>query len=185
MLTAAAAISTALSIYAEVAYLSTKIVWQCLVGAAWTIASIVAALLCMIRIFNAYYDVEKHVSKIYPNADGEERVFHYAKANISAAALKAFLLKTELPEKLCVLSDKGYYSVIGETMEPMSFSRRFDLETKLYDLNGNTYSNVDTLFELLRADGFIDGNGDVCVIDYEYSTPSHLKKLVCGDSEKK
>ncbi|MCH5158306.1 MAG: hypothetical protein J1F33_03805 [Clostridiales bacterium] len=174
--------SIIISIIIEVKFLNSKVVWQNLLGAGWTILSIFIVLFGLIGIFNTMNEKEPlQKKKIYLNVDGKQKSFRDKEKFIKLEDIKQFLMTSNTPEKIFILSENDIYCSFEVYMEPINPYRRivkYDFNTRQFFINETNYKNIDDAIEYLMTNKFVLKDDNVCVIGYEYSSPYHLQKRI-------
>ena len=176
--------SAIFSIIIEVKFFDSKVIWQSLLGVAWTIASLLIMLFGLIGIYNTINIKEStQKRKYYINSDGKQKSFRNKEKYLKLEDIKQFFLTTSTPEKICILSESNIYCTFEVYMEPENPNLRaqfskFDINTRQFYVDETNYIDIDEAIEYLKNNQFVLKDGIICVIDYEFSSPYHLQKRI-------
>lgn len=170
------------SMIISVKFLDSKVVWQCLLGAGWTIGSIFIIILGSIGVFNVIHEKEPlQKKKVYLNVYGKQKAFRDKEKFIKREDIRQFLLKTSTPEKIYILSENNIYCTVEVYMEstnPHSRIAKYDLSTRQFFIDETSYKEINDAMEYLSNNRFVLENDNICVIGYEYSSPYYLQKRI-------
>lgn len=172
--------STISSFIIEVNYLDKDVIWQCLLGAGWTIVSLLIFVFGLIGVNNTIFEQEKmQKKKIYFNIESQKKAFKYKEKFIKLEDIKQFLLTTNVTEKIYILNQTETFSTIEVYMDfENNFSRKYDYSTKQFIIDKTTYQNIDEAIKYLVDNQFVFNETYIRVIGYEYSSPYHLQKRI-------
>ena len=95
--------------------------------------------------------------------------------------VKQFLLTSNTPEKIYILSENNIYCSFEahmETINPDSRVGEYDLSTRQFFIDETSYENIEDAVAYLKNNHFILQDDCVCVIGYEYSSPYYLQKRI-------
>ncbi len=171
---------TVCSLIIEVNYFDSDIVWQCLLGALWTIASIFVFIFGIVSAYNTFYEKEKlKIKKNYLSVDGKSKTFQFKDRLIKIDGIKRFLTNANEVEKIFILNKNGKFSILEVYIDFISVSsRKYDYDTKEILIDNTVYKNVDEAIEFLSNKDYIYDNDKFCVIGYEHSSPYYLQKRI-------
>ncbi|MDE6618647.1 MAG: hypothetical protein K2K13_06455 [Clostridiales bacterium] len=164
--------SVVVSIIISVKYFDAKVPWQCILGAAWTMASLIMAIYSMVGI-----DTTQHMNEIpkkrkYYSTNGKRKIFKYKEEYIKLNDLNNFLVNTKSCDKIYILSKDNTYSVLKVYMEYNRFAQQqYRHDTKAFILDGTTYKNIYDLSNFL-SDNYLFNDEDICVIGYKHDAPT-------------
>lgn len=170
--------SVVVSLIISVKYIDTDAVFLCLLGAAWTIASLLIFVCGIIGLYNTLYMNEKPQKKEYYDINGKKKIFRYKEKYIKLNDLKNFLVNTKHAEKIFILFGNNTFSVLEVYIEIAKFPvRRYLYDTREFFLDDESYKNIDDIVDLLSKN-YIYNDDSICVLDYEHSSPYYLKKRI-------
>ena len=170
------------SIIIEFKFLDSNVIWQCLLGAGWTMASLFILAFGLIGCYNTMIEKESpQKKKIYFNIDGKQKVFKNKEKFIKLEDIKQFLLTSNFPEKIYILSENNVYCALEVYMESKNsnlYTCIYDLATRQFFIDETSYKDIDDAIEYLKKNQFVLKDENVCVIGYEDSTPYYLQKRI-------
>lgn len=165
---------TITSLIVNIKFVDANVVWQCLLGAGWTIASIFITIFGLIGVFNAIHNKEPlKKKKKYFNICGIQKTFKYKEKYLKLQDIKNFLLSTDYPEKIYVLSENDIYcslEVYMESENPNEKICNYDLNSRQFFIDETEYTDLDEVINYLKNNKFVLKDGKICVIGYEHSS---------------